>query len=65
MSEVDYLIQKDREWFQPAAKYRMACCDCGLVHRMEFRVINGKIQFRAWRDRKATKARRKTHPPVV
>lgn len=43
----------------------MGCCDCGLVHRMEFDVqrINklGHVQviFRAWRDEKETKYLRK------
>jgi hypothetical protein len=27
-------------WVPPMMKgYRMACCDCGLVHDMEFRVV--------------------------
>ena len=33
------------EWVQPVTQgYLMKCCDCGLVHRMDFRVIkdNGK-----------------------
>jgi hypothetical protein len=49
------------EWVQPTPRgYKMACCDCGLVHSLDFRVIkyaNGKrakIQFRAFRDNRAT-----------
>ncbi len=43
------------EWVQPVRKgYKMSCCDCGLVHVMEFRVVRGRIQFRAWRDNRAT-----------
>jgi len=27
-------------WIQPVMQgYRLACCDCGLVHTMEFRVL--------------------------
>lgn len=27
-------------WVQPVmSNYRMACCDCGLVHTMEFRAL--------------------------
>jgi hypothetical protein len=27
-------------WVQPVMKgYKMACCDCGLVHDMEFRAL--------------------------
>lgn len=45
------------EWVQPkrGAFYYMACCDCGLVHRMDFRVYEGRIQFRAWRSPQATR----------
>jgi hypothetical protein len=42
--------------------YKLACCDCGLVHIMEFKHIpwrNGrKIIFRCWRDNRATAAMR-------
>jgi len=54
-----YYIQWDGEWVAPQKNYRMACCDCGLVHKFEFRVVKGKIQFRAWRDEKSTAVRRK------
>lgn len=28
------------DWTQPIMEaYKMACCDCGLVHDMEFRVV--------------------------
>lgn len=50
------------EWVQPVKKgYRAACCDCGLVHEVEFRVYKptGKIQFRVRRhDRQTSLARR-------
>lgn len=39
------------EWQQPKEKgYLMQCCDCGLVHRMDFRIYRGRIQFRAFRN---------------
>ncbi len=50
-----YKKEKDNEWIQPRRKYYyMKCCDCGLAHKMEFRLIKdslkrGIIQFRAWR----------------
>jgi hypothetical protein len=53
------------EWVSPVRKgYRMACCDCGLVHKMDFALIawrNGgkKIIFRAYRDERATAAIRR------
>jgi len=43
------------EWVQPIRKgYLMECCDCGLIHRLNFRLVrkgNGtKIQFQAFRE---------------
>jgi len=37
--------------------YFMQCCDCGLIHRMNFRVVidkNGRarVQFNAFRTKK-------------
>lgn len=49
------------EWIQPVPRgYRMSCCDCGLVHRIDFRVIKWaggkrtKAQFRVFRDNRST-----------
>lgn len=51
---------KDGEWVQPVQKgYLMACCDCGLVHRMDFRVVGERVQFRASRAPRYTAAQRK------
>ncbi len=41
---------KSGEWVQPRRKnYYMQCCDCGLIHRMNFRIVKTsrgqKIQF--------------------
>ena len=51
------------EWVRPVMKgYRMACCDCGLVHKIDFKVIpwgrGHKTLFRCWRDPRATGAKR-------
>lgn len=27
------------DWVHPEPGYRMACCDCGLVHDMEFQLV--------------------------
>jgi hypothetical protein len=50
-------------WVQPVRRgYMMACCDCGLVHEMSFRVVNGRVQFRARRAPKYTaRERRRRH----
>lgn len=43
--------------------YKLACCDCGLVHRIDFAHIpygrGRKIVFRAFRDERATAAVRR------
>ncbi len=50
----------DGEWVTPAMRgFRDACCDCGLVHRMDFRVKGGRVEFRAFRDERATAAMRR------
>ena len=55
------------EWVQPTPEgYKFACCDCGLVHRLDFRVVRlprvpheYRVQFRAFRDNRATAAVRR------
>ncbi len=43
------------DWIHPLPGYRMACCDCGLVHRMEFDIDDeGRVIFRAGRDTRGT-----------
>ena len=43
--------------------YRFTCCDCLLVHEMQFRLIGKRdwrvIQFRVARDTRGTNARRR------
>lgn len=51
---------KGGEWQAPMTNYRMACCDCGLVHKMEFGIdARNRLIFRARRDVKETKLLRK------
>lgn len=49
--------QRSGEWVRPVMKnYLMKCCDCGLVHRLDFKVIRWgrghKVMFRAFRHNK-------------
>lgn len=61
-------------WVQPKMDgYKMGCCDCGLVHKMQFRVLKlkdantgvlmpqhmVKVQFRVQRDKRSTAAVRR------
>ena len=43
-------------WVQPIERgYKMSCCDCGLVHTMNFRVDDdGRAQFQVQRNNRAT-----------
>lgn len=60
---------KGAEWVQPVKRgYLMACCDCGLVHRMNFRIVGTrvqKVQFQVFRAQAHTKALRKRQGVVV
>lgn len=55
-----YLQLDSDEWFQPTHKdFKMACCDCQLVHDMKFRWKDGHFQFKATRNERATAAMRR------
>jgi hypothetical protein len=51
--------------------FREQCCDCGLIHRLDFRIFDGRkgararlrglqVEFRTRRDDRATAAARRT-----
>jgi len=46
----------DGDWETPRMTgYKLMCCDCGLVHIINFKVINKKtIQLQAFRDNRST-----------
>lgn len=40
--------------------YKMRCCDCQLVHVINFKISDcGQLTFRVWRDNRATAASRR------
>ena len=50
-----YSRPKAGEWVQPVRRgYRLACCDCGLVHRLNFRVHKKRVQFQVFRAAHST-----------
>jgi hypothetical protein len=58
--KIKYVQIYDGEWFMPQMEgHKMACCDCGLVHTMNFKVKKGEVLIQSFRDEKATKKRRK------
>lgn len=69
-------------WEYPThSGYRMACCDCGLVHTIDFRVdtdrplrnqagrrirrANGHVSFRVARDNRSTAMLRRYKQPTL
>jgi hypothetical protein len=43
------------EWVQPIEQgYKFCCCDCGLVHQMNFRIEDGRVQLQVKRDNRST-----------
>jgi hypothetical protein len=50
-----YVNLKKRH-FAHQGNYKMACCDCSLVHIMRFEIekSTGRLIIRAWRDNRAT-----------
>jgi hypothetical protein len=56
-----YVWLMEGEWVTPPMRgFSEQCCDCGLVHRVDFRVREGKVEFRVYRDGRATAAARRS-----
>jgi hypothetical protein len=59
-----YKHVRDGEWVTPHRRGNsIACCDCGLVHTMDFRLVKDRrghtIQLRVVRNKRATAAMRR------
>ena len=56
-----YYHVTDGEWIQvPKRGYKEQCCDCGLIHRLNFKVDDeGGIHIQTFRDSRATGGARK------
>jgi hypothetical protein len=58
---IAYHVIRYGEWTRPRLRnFREQCCDCGLIHRLDFRIIEGRIEFRTRRDDRATAAARRS-----
>lgn len=55
-----YQQRDDGEWIDVTDGHYFQCCDCGLVHYYEYRVVSGRIIERAFRDNRATAGRRRS-----
>lgn len=50
------------KWYRVVKRgYKMMCCDCSLVHSIDFQDKDGKIYLRVNRDDRATAAARKKY----
>ena len=46
----------DGRWYRVDFDGYDTCCDCGLRHRVEYKIRDGKIYWRSWRDNHFKKA---------
>jgi len=65
-----YKKEIEGKWIRPKRRgYKLMCCDCGLVHILDFgyeKYGSGiRIMFRAWRDNRATAASRRKKNVVI
>ena len=62
-----YTQRTDGEWIQIDMEgHKIRCCDCGLVHTLKFRMVDGKLQFQAVRNQRSTsQSRRKKLYPLI
>ena len=49
----------ESQWYSLGHYDKTECCDCGLVHREEFKLEEGRIWWRTRRDERSTRAARK------
>lgn len=54
-----YVELVDGKWYHFTKTDYLICCDCNLVHKMKFKVENGKIFIKLWRDERSTSAYRR------
>ena len=47
------------KWYRIRGYTHHECCDCGLVHKEEYRMSDGHVEWRAMRDDAQTAKRRK------
>ena len=59
MTDTEIKQVEDGKWMTPPRKrFYRSCCDCGLVHGEQYRIRNGALQFRVWRDQEETEIER-------
>lgn len=58
---MSYELVPDDKWIKvPARGHQNACCDCGLVHAIDYRIAkDGALEVRYRRNNRATAAVRR------
>jgi hypothetical protein len=61
VTKLKYHQAEDGEWMRMPLRgaFKDACCDCGLVHTLHFRIIDGTLEMKAFRNVRATAAMRR------
>lgn len=51
---------KRNQWFLPdMERFKVCCCECGLVHQFDFRIVKGRVRMRVRRDNRSTAQKRR------
>lgn len=54
-SKREYYQVTEGEWIRVTKRgYRDQCCSCGLVHKLNFRIVDGEIEIQTFGDGRAT-----------
>jgi hypothetical protein len=44
---------KPGKWYRPVMKgFRLGCCKCGVLHRVDFKIEKDGIAFRMWETKR-------------
>lgn len=49
------------EWTRVKGFTHEVCCDCGLEHKLEYRLNDGMLEYRSTREEKGTRENRAKH----
>ena len=53
-----YVQNYDGEYRDVTGGENLRCCDCGLVHNIEYEILNGRIMRRMFREPRKTASSR-------
>lgn len=52
---MEYKSLSDGEWTElDNEDHKIACCDCGLIHKLEGKVTDNKVSIRFFRENRST-----------